>query len=146
MKMLNVITILAAAILITGCLPDRLSPTGNAAKFYQPYNGEQGNWPINSQGSFTSTYGGMTIYHGPPNVPYTVLGRFDRSNIPIFRLVKCARHYRADAIFMSEQIITAYETQHGVTFGNQNVAITTPSTIKPVSATERTAYLIKIRH
>ena len=124
-----------------GC--DHLAPAGNAAKFYQPFVGIQTNWPVSSSGSFITVYKGMTIYHGLPPVPYTIMGRFDRPNIPLFRVVKCAKYYHADAVLMSEQTITELQTEHGVTFGNNRIAFTTPSTTRAVTDTEATAYLIK---
>ena len=141
MKMIPFILVFASSLILTGC--DHLAPAGNATKFYQPFTGTQTDWPVSSSGSFVTAYKGVTIYHGLPPVPYTVMGRFDRPNIPLFRLVKCAKYYHADAIFMSEQAITEFQTQHGVTLGNNHIAITTPSTTRSVSATEATAYLIK---
>jgi hypothetical protein len=136
--------ILVASVFLVGCIRDRLSSDGNLGRYYQPYSGTQTNWPTSPQGGFITTYKEFTIYHGYPPVPYTVLGRFDRPNIPLFRVAKSARYHHANAIMMSEQPITEIETQHGVVFGNQNFIASTPSTTRESTRTEATAYLIRV--
>lgn len=130
-------------LMSAGC--DHLAPAGNLGRYYQPYTGPQTNWPVSSNGgAFVTTFKGMPIYHGLPPMPYSIIGRMDRPNIPLFRLVACARYHKANAIFMSEQEVMEYHTDNGVTFGNNHVAFTTPSHTRAESRTEGTAYLIQI--
>ena len=143
MKLFHLIIYLSGLIIITGC--DHLARDGNLSRYYQPYTGVQTNWPISSTGGgFVTTFKEFTIYHGLPPVPYTVVGRFDRPNIPLFRVAKCARYHHANAIFMSEEDVIQYHTDNGMTFGNGRIAITTPSTTKAEKRTQATAYLIVI--
>ena len=142
MKMLNSFLIAVAAMLLTGCLPDRLSPTGNAAKFYQPYEGMQTNWPT-ADSVYVTRKSGFTIYHGYPPYSYTVLGRFDRPNIPLFRVIKCARHFNADAIILSEEPFIEQRLQPGLIIGNPNLVGSTPWTSRSVKRLDATAYLIQ---
>ena len=125
---------------LTAC--DHLSRDGNAARFYQPYTGGQDKWPV-GQGSFVTTYSGMTIYHGLPPVPYTVLGRMDRADIPLFRVVAYAKHHGANAIFLSEQSVEQVQTDHGVMLFGNGFGVQTPSSTRVTHRTEGTAFLIQ---
>ncbi|HEY5345936.1 MAG TPA: hypothetical protein VIK62_06290 [Verrucomicrobiae bacterium] len=128
-------------LLLTGC--DHFAADGNLSRYYQPYTGAQKDWPT-SAGSFVTVEKGMTIYHSYPPVSYTILGRFDRPNIPMFRVIRMAHYQHANAIWLSEENVTDYETDNGVTFGNAHVAFTTPSTTHAVNRVSATAYLINI--
>lgn len=125
----------------TSC--DHMASDGNATKFYMPYAGTQTNWPT-ANGSFVTQYDGMTIYHGLPPKPYIILGRFDRSDIPNFRLVKCARTQQATAIFIAEHNVTEAQYDSGVTLYGRNVSYTTPGHVHTVEKLQGIPYLIQI--
>ncbi len=74
---------------------------------------------------------------------YTIMGRFDRPNIPLFRIVKCAHHFNADAIMLSEEPVIEQKIQPGVVFGNGNVVASTSWTSRSHKVLDATAYLIK---
>ena len=141
MKFIFSLLFIVSMGLLTGC--DHLAADGNATKFYQPFVGKQ-NWPISSNGSFVTTYDKFPIYHGPPAVPYKVLGRFDRPNIPLFRVVACARYHQANAIMMVEHDVLQTTTDNGVTIFKNGFAWETPSHTKSEIRTQGTAYCIVI--
>lgn len=138
LKTLHFMVILVGTFLSAGCLPDRLAPDGNAGKFYQPYVGTQTNWPT-APAAFVTTQGRLPIYHGLPPKPYTLLGRFDRPNIPLFRVAKVAHREHADAILLSEQDLIEIVHSASVTLG----PVTLPATTSKRHAALDTAYLIK---
>ena len=131
------LTALLSVIVLAGCF----TPKDPVAHFYQPYQGKQQNWPT-SEGGFVSTFKGVTIYHGVPPMPYTIIGRYSHPNLRPDELAGAARFHHADAVLLSEQEITAFQTDNGVTFGNGRVAFTTPSTTTSVTKTKAIAYLI----
>ena len=131
-----------SGLLLAGC--DHLASDGNATKFYQPYSSTRTNWPTAPEGGFVTSYDKFPIYHGYPPVPYHVLGRFDRPNIPLFRVVACARYHQANAIMLMEQDVMQYTTDNGIAFGNSHVAFQTPSHTKAEMRTQGTAYCIVI--
>ena len=130
-----------SGLFLTGC--DHFAADGNLTRYYQPYTGMQKDWPT-SPGSFVTTENGMTIYHSYPPLPYAIIGRFDRPDIPLFRVISMARYQHANAILLTEETVTDFRTDNGITFGNARVAITTPSTTRSVSRVSATAYLINI--
>lgn len=133
---------LAFLTLLTCTSCDTLHSDGNATKFYLPFAGTQQNWPTAPAG-FTTSCDGMTIYHGLPPRPYILLGKFDRADISPARLVKCARYYHADAIFLDEHTFNEQRVDRGITFGNERFSATTPTTSRVVQRTEGIPYLIR---
>lgn len=129
---------------LTGCLPDRLAPDGNAGKFYQPYEGVQTNWST-AGGAYVTTYGKWKLFHGLPPRPYIILGRFDRPNIPIFRVCRVANQQHADAIMLAEEEFIQHSFQPGIVFAGNGIAGSTAWTSEDNKRIRATAYLIKFK-
>jgi hypothetical protein len=128
---------LTAALLVTGC-----ATKDPLARFYQPYQGISTNYPV-GPGSYVTEKDGITIYHSLPPAPYTILGRFDRPNLPANKLARSAKFHQADAVFLSEYDVTGLRTDHGMLLWGNGIAAQTPTTTIPVSKTIAHAYLIK---
>ena len=128
---------LTALLLAIGC-----ATKDPLARFYQPYQGINTNCPV-GPGSYVTEKDGITIYHGLPPTPYTILGRFDRPNLPAYKLARSAKFHQADAVFLSEYDVTGLRTDHGMLLWGNGIAAQTPTTTIPVSKTITHAYLIK---
>ena len=128
-------------LLLLICLISAGCETAPLEQFYEPYHGSQQNWPV-APGGFTTQVRGMTVYHGLPDVPYSVIGRLSRANIPLGRLVDAAQYYGANAVLLSEQQINGLQTDPGVTLFGNGFAIQTPGNTKTVTRTITYAYLI----
>jgi len=130
---------LLALLIFTGCAsnPDPL------ARFYQAYRGSNTNCPVGSS-CYITEKNGITIYHGLPTVPYTIIGRFDRPNLPAYKLARSARFHHANAVFLSEYDVAGMRTENRVLLWGNGIAVQTPSTTIPVTRTIAHAYLIHV--
>lgn len=142
MNLPRLLVILGTSTLLAGCLPDRLAPDGNAGKFYQRYEGVQTNWPT-ANGAYVTQQGRFTVIHGQPSKPYIILGRFDRPNIPMFRVARVARQQGADAIMLAEEQFIQHRIQPGMIFASGGIVGATATTSRDERRTDATAYLIK---
>jgi hypothetical protein len=128
---------LLSIILFTGCVSDPL------ARFYQPYSGEQQKWPVAS-GTFSNTRDEIIFYHGLPDKPYTVIGRYDRANLPPAKLAASAKANGANAVCLAEQEINTMQTDPGMVLFGSGVAVPLPGNSHAVSSTIAHAYLIHV--
>jgi hypothetical protein len=142
MKFIHLLALLLCIFALVGCLPDRIAPDGNAAKFYQRYEGAQTNWPT-AASAYMSRQGKFPVIHGLPAKPYIILGRFDRPNIPLFRVARVANQQHADAILLAEESFIEHRIQPGLIIGNANLVGSTPWTSRDMRKLDATAYLIK---
>jgi hypothetical protein len=122
-------------LLMAGCQSDTLG------HFYQSYQGPQTNWPTGPAG-FVSTAKGIPFYHGLPPVPYAIIGRYDRANLPVRRLASSAKYHHANAIFLTEKDVLAMETAPGVMLFGRGVAFQTPTSTYETTHHFAYAYLI----
>ena len=124
-------------IFFIGCASDPL------ARFYQPYSGEQQKWPV-APGTFSTTRDEIIFYHGLPDKPYTVIGRYDRANLPPTKLAASAKANGANAVCLMEQEINAMQTDPGMVLFGRGVAVPLPGSGHAVSSTIAHAYLIRV--
>ena len=119
------------------------TPSGDPlAQYYQPYEGSQTNWPTGA-GSFVTDRYGVIFYHGLPNFPYTIVGRYDHPNLPLDKLAVSARLHGVQSVCLSEQQITEIHQDPSVAFGGSHVAAEIPGNTYVEPHQRATAYLIR---
>jgi hypothetical protein len=131
---------------------------GCATTNYLPYTGEQQDWPI-SPGTFTSTYDGVTIYHGLPPKPYDVLGKVVVEDSSDRSLCWQAKSHSADAVIIVDSKIISGGSVHipgsSTTYGSGMISgnnfygsastYSSPSFNIPVEHNIRVAWLVKFK-
>jgi hypothetical protein len=132
-------------VLLAGCgTPD--TPRDPLAQFYQPYEGLQTNWPT-GVGSFITDRYGVIFYHGLPTFPYTVVGRYERPNLPLNKLAESASFHGVQSVCLSEQPLLAIHQDKSITGvianGHFATAIDRPGDTYMTTHVQATAYLIK---
>jgi hypothetical protein len=136
MKPFLLILVCAFGLIGAGC-----TTTDPLARFYQPYQGAQQNWPV-EPGCFITQTDGLMFFHGLPAVPYVIIGRFDRANLPPSKLAASARVHGANAVCLVEQQITGMQTDPGMILFGKGVAAQLPGNSHAVSSTIASAYLL----
>jgi hypothetical protein len=138
---MKTIYFLPLLLLLAGCGTN--AGTDPLAQFYQPYQGSQTNWPT-GPGSFVTDRFGVVFYHGPPNFPYTIVGRYDRPNLPLNKLAVSAQLHGVQSIYLSDEgQITEIHQNPSVAFGGSHVVTAIPGNTYVERHQLATAYLIK---
>jgi hypothetical protein len=138
------IWLLLSLLFLAGCqTPAGTDPLG---QFYEAYRGTQSAWPT-APASFVTDRYGVVFYHGLPNFPYVIVGRYDRPNLPLDRLAASAEIHGVNSICLSEQSLLAIHQDANtasVVAGNHFAhAIDQPGDIYLAPHTSTYAYLIK---
>jgi hypothetical protein len=139
---MKTIYFLPLLLLLAGCGTPDATPSDPLAQFYQPYEGSQTNWPT-GPGSFVTDRYGVVFYHGLPNFPYAIVGRYDRQNLPLNKLAVSARLHGVQSVCLSEQEITEIHQDPSVAFGGTRVTAYVPGNTYVEPHQRATAYLIK---
>lgn len=107
---------------------------------------EESEWPT-APASFVSDRYGVVFYHGLPNFHYTIIGRYDRPNLPLDELAISAQMHGVNAVCLSVESLMALHqdksTATVVATGDYARAVNQPGDIYLAPHTSTFAYLIK---